>query len=168
MHSSRSTSLRLLASWVFSGGVWLVAAQSNPSSKVAPAVVLLPPIFATPAPTKTALSERARRPAKSAVRTEISSVIRQSFSFAPPALPEKSAASAPAPDGEVVAMKPFHVVGGLDLKGLDLAIADKELKIKEEAFNLKDGGTIMNIGPAKLKLKYSPEHKGWDILKLRW
>lgn len=65
-------------------------------------------------------------------------------------------------------MKPFHVTGAFGVKGVDRAMADKELKLKEAAFNFKDGGTIMKIGPAELKLKYDSQHKGWDILKMLW
>jgi len=65
-------------------------------------------------------------------------------------------------------MKPFHVTGTVDAKSVDRAMAGKELKLKEAAFNFKEGGTIMKIGPAELKLKYDSQHKGWDILKLPW
>ena len=69
--------------------------------------------------------------------------------------------------GDVVEMKPFHVTGNRD--GVEQAMGEKERKLKDEAFNFKDGGTLMRIGDrTELKLKYVPLHKGWDILDIHF
>ncbi len=64
-------------------------------------------------------------------------------------------------------MKPFQVSGTFERA--DRALEEKERKINQEAFTFKDGGTIMKVGDRlELKFKYSPLHKGWDLINLIW
>ncbi|HRE79620.1 MAG TPA: hypothetical protein PLN52_01165 [Opitutaceae bacterium] len=37
-----------------------------------------------------------------------------------------------------------------------------------EAFSWERGGTILEKGPMKIQLKYSPERGGFDLLSFRW
>ena len=94
-------------------------------------------------------------------------MIRQAFPYAPPAPLAGGIASAMPSDRDVVEMKPFHVTGTFE--GVDRTIGEKAQKAKDEAFNFKDGGTIMKLGDrTELKFKYNPLHKGWDILNILW
>ena len=102
------------------------------------------------------------------MRPEISAAIRQAFTFAPPVPRVEVVENAAAFGSEVLVMMPFRVTESPEVRGVARAIAEKELKPKVEAFNFEDGGTIKKIGPAELRIKYSPERKGWDILNMRW
>lgn len=71
----------------------------------------------------------------------------------------------------VVVMTPF-VVADTVANPASVLLAAKLQREKDrvaaEAFNWRDGGTFLERGPFALKLKYNSEHKGFDLLNLKW
>jgi hypothetical protein len=47
-------------------------------------------------------------------------------------------------------------------------LRDKKEAAALEAFNWQDGGTLLETGRAQVKLKYNAQHKGFDLLNLKF
>jgi hypothetical protein len=159
-----------------------VAGSNAPPASSPPPANLAPPFLSEksrqgnlPPPSTAAANPSAREhPATSTGESiqspntpAITSALRRPFPYVPPVPPTEAIAGAAVPKGEVVEMKPFQVSGTFERT--DRALDEKERKIKQEAFTFKDGGTIMKVGDRlELKFKYSPLHKGWDLINLMW
>ena len=75
---------------------------------------------------------------------------------------DEKAADAP------VVMAPVHVTESAQKRRLEERVAQQQDAPKPPGFTLKDGGTILEKGPYELKFKYNAEHKGFDILNLKF
>lgn len=159
-----------------------VAGSSSPSASSPPPANSAPPFLSEKsrqenlsAPSTASVNPSAEKPhaistgesIQSPDTPAITSALRRAFPYVPPAPSTEAVAGAAVPKGDVVEMKPFQVSGTFERA--DRALEEKERKINQEAFTFKDGGTIMKVGDRlELKFKYSPLHKGWDLINLIW
>ncbi len=67
-----------------------------------------------------------------------------------------------------VVMAPVHVTESAQKRRLLERVTQQQDAPKAPAFTLQDGGTIFEKGPYELKFKYNAQHKGFDILNLRF
>jgi len=84
------------------------------------------------------------------VHTTLSEELKREFKYEPQ--PEV----VQSPTGSEVIVLPRFEVRDFR-KGADRAMREERKKKEDEKFSWKKGGTILNLGPAKVMFKYDPE-----------
>lgn len=143
-----------------------------------------PPLLAAPAPvpapeptpaTATALAPAA--PRERLISPRIAERLAAlTPKYDPPAKTDSPSTTAAAPelgpDGEpIVRMDPFVVTDDQEERKYKRVVEDMrqdKARIDLDAFTWKEGGTLVKTGRAEVKLKYNPEHKGFDLLNLKF
>ena len=104
------------------------------------------------------------------MRSTLAALIRKQVSYQPPAPKAPAEAVSPAPNDEMVVLKPFTVTTPLD--GFAHKIDEQQQKFLRGKFTLTEGGPFTKkegrTFTTEFKLKFEPTHGGWDILSISW
>jgi len=117
-----------------------------------------------------AAASHAAEPARQSIRQEIASVLKESYAY-DEAKREESASTGNATDTDEVVTLPSVVVT-TRRDDAAVAIAAARQKTEHEKFDLQNGGTFLKKRgehvTTELKLQFSPEKGGFELLKFAW